>query len=123
MQHRRFSQTYTRYQRQHFEKFREFRHKKPKYHCTLCLKLLYPEETYFREYPLNDTSLLCISWGFEPILSQDGITIAVCQNHRATHFNTNSASLLSNYPGPNIDGWLADNNFNYRERASLSPVK
>lgn len=84
---------------------------------------MYPEETYFREHPPAGSARLCHSWEIQPSLSQDGVTMAVCLAHLNTPFSTNPASVLSNYPGPNIDHWLAQKNFNYRERPCLLPVK
>ncbi|KAI9329523.1 hypothetical protein BD770DRAFT_449668 [Pilaira anomala] len=100
-----------------------FRHQKPTQHCTLCLKIVYPEEVNFREYPQEDAFLLCRSWEIEPIFDDNGIQIVVCPAHLTTSYRTNPASILTNFPGPNIDQWLKENEFSYRERACLSPVK
>lgn len=96
----------------------DFRHVMPDYYCCMCLKVLYPEEVQFRRINNAESleNLLCRQWGFEVIFKEDDLNcIAVCQEHICVN------PFQLRYCGPNIDSILDD--FNYRERSALSPIK
>lgn len=112
----RFSHTYTLYQRQHFEKFRLFRHQMPDGVCALCMQKLYPEQQYYRAIGSIAQPLPCHAWHVDPVFNgQDVSQVMVCKKH--VHVDP----VLLNYPGPSIDHILRD--FTYRDRAALSPIK
>lgn len=113
---------FNRYQQQHFIKFRAFRHTMPIYHCTICTKMLYPNEVHLRArntYEVLNTSQL---WQLEEssVVSVEGDMFVVC----ALHKNQNrDPPFPLRYPGPNIDRYLQAREFTYRERSALSPIK
>lgn len=113
----RFNHTYTAYQRQHFQKFHDFRHQMPDGVCAICMQKLYPEGQHFRAITSMVDPLPCHNWNVEPIFNtQDVSSVMVCKKHVR-----DDPVFLLRYPGPNIDHILQD--FTYRDRAALSPIK
>lgn len=47
-------------------------------HCSMCMRVLYPEEKNYRE--LSDEWLICNDWGIAPIVNEEGLYM-VCPYH------------------------------------------
>ena len=50
--------------------FRAFNNEIANGHCTLCMRVLYPEEQHYKN--LTEEWLICISWKVNPIVDSDG---------------------------------------------------
>jgi len=59
-------------------KLRAFNREKANGHCTLCMRVLYPEEQKYRG--LSEEWLICNSWNINPIVNSEGLHM-VCAFH------------------------------------------
>lgn len=66
--------------------FTEFNRQPASGHCTMCMRVLYPEEQKYRQ--LSDEWLICNSWNIAPITNEQG-SYMVCSYHLS---NNGSAS-------------------------------
>lgn len=58
--------------------FTEFNRQTASGHCTMCMRVLYPEEQKYRQ--LSDEWLICNSWNIAPITNELG-SYMVCSYH------------------------------------------
>lgn len=73
-------------------KFRAFNNEKANGHCTMCMRVLYPEEQKFRR--LTEEWIICRSWNINPITNENGDHM-VCFYH-LSHNGTVSSSRNDN---------------------------
>lgn len=90
--------SFSRTQRNQVKKFQEFIMKRPDGFCCICLKVLYPEDQYYRAFD-NEENLPCLNWKMQPIRNPDNETLKmVCKAHINTA-EVDFPSLSMVYPG------------------------
>lgn len=69
---------FTVHQLRDIENFRAFNREIANGHCSLCMKVLYPEEQKYRE--LSDEHCICRTWRIDPVMNAEG-KYMVCSSH------------------------------------------
>lgn len=75
--------------------FQKFINQKPDGYCSVCMRMLYPEERAYREIS-EPTELNCVRWNLAPIMDRTGRKYMVCKSHRKT---SESEFPVYVYPG------------------------
>ncbi|KAG1489327.1 hypothetical protein G6F52_013181 [Rhizopus delemar] len=92
---------------------------KPDGFGCVCLKVLYPEDQFFRNIS-GAVNLPCMEWKLQPICIADDETMKmVCKFHLNTA-EEEFSNLFMVYPGDLVP---ETKDLNYRERSVLSPIK
>lgn len=73
---------FTEEERKQIKKFQDYVEKTADGFCSVCLKLLYPEEQCFRKINNEENLKNCTSWKFTPMKHQDDIRYMVCKAHQ-----------------------------------------
>lgn len=91
----------TRAQKKQVLSFQDFVMQKPDGFCCVCLKVLYPEDQFFRNIS-SAANLPCMEWKLQPICNADDETMKmVCKSHLNTA-EEEFSNLSMVYPGNTI---------------------
>ena len=73
--------SFTAVQKRQVKAFQDFVMKKPDGFCSICLKVLYPEDQHYRSIN-TETPLPCLDWKLEPLSdTEDDSMKMVCKEH------------------------------------------